>query len=128
MATVRRYVLKSKIHRATVTATHLDYEGSITIDRRLMEAADLVPYERVTVLNMSNGARFETYVIEGQEGSGVVELNGAAARLAYAGDKVIVLSYAEIESDPATLAQWRPRIVLVDEQNQPLRHASVPER
>ncbi len=116
---VRRFLLKSKIHRARVTATHLDYEGSITLDRRLMAAADLVAFERVSVLNIHNGARFDTYVIPGGEGTGEVVLNGAAARLAQPGDLVIVLSFVQVEGDPEELLAWRPRIVHVDGENRP---------
>jgi len=108
-------MLKSKIHRARVTECNVDYEGSITIDKDLMEAADLLPYERVDVLNINNGARFSTYVIEGERGSGTICLNGAAARLVAKGDIVIVLSYHEVtEVEAATLA---PRLVYVDAAN-----------
>ncbi len=110
-----RTMLKSKIHRARVTECNVDYEGSITIDKDLMEAADLLPYERVDVLNINNGARFSTYVIEGERGSGTICLNGAAARLVAKGDIVIVLSYHEVtEVEAATLA---PRLVYVDAAN-----------
>jgi aspartate 1-decarboxylase len=110
-----RTMLKSKIHRARVTGCNVDYEGSITIDKILMEAADLLPYERVDVLNVNNGARFNTYVIEGERGSGVICLNGAAARLVAKGDIVIILSYHEVtEVEAATLT---PRLVYVDSTN-----------
>ncbi len=110
-----RIMLKSKIHRARVTECNVDYEGSITIDKDLMEAADLLQYERVDVLNINNGARFSTYVIEGARGSGVICLNGAAARLVAKGDIVIVLSYHEVtEAEAATLV---PRLVYVDASN-----------
>lgn len=110
-----RTMLKSKIHRAKVTECNVDYEGSITIDKDLMEAADLLQYERVDVLNINNGARFSTYVIEGARGSGVICLNGAAARLVAKGDIVIVLSYHEVtEAEAATLV---PRLVYVDARN-----------
>lgn len=110
-----RTMLKSKIHRARVTGCNVDYEGSITIDKILMEAADLLPYERVDVLNVNNGARFNTYVIEGERGSGAICLNGAAARLVAKGDIVIILSYHEVtEVEAATLA---PRLVYVDSAN-----------
>jgi aspartate 1-decarboxylase len=108
-------MLKSKIHRARVTDANINYEGSITIDRILMEAADLLPYERVEVLNINNGARFSTYVIEGEKGSGEICLNGAAARLAVKGDPVIILSYCHIGEDEAGNAM--PRLVHVDSNN-----------
>src|SRR6202521_6290940 len=92
-----RWMCKSKIHRATVTEANLAYEGSITIDETLMEAADIVPYEMVQVLNINNGERFETYAIPGHKGSGIVCLNGAAARLGVVGDKVIIISCAMVD-------------------------------
>lgn len=112
---MQRIMMRSKIHRATVTDANLDYVGSITIDRDLMEQADLLEYEKVAVVNVNNGARFETYVIEGERGSGVICLNGAAARLAHAGDKVIIISYGSF--DEAELAGYRPRVVHVDGDN-----------
>jgi aspartate 1-decarboxylase len=111
-----RTMLKSKIHRARVTDGNIDYEGSITIDRRLMAAADIIPYEQVHVLNVNNGARFSTYAIEGQEGSGEICLNGAAARLAVKGDLVIILTYTQVPEEEAR--EYRPRIVHVNERNQ----------
>ena len=111
-------MMKSKIHRATVTDADLNYVGSITIDRGLMEAADLLEYEHVHVVNINNGARFETYVIEGERDSGTICLNGAAARLAQPGDKVIVISYAVY--DEAELQGHEPKIVLVDDANVPV--------
>ena len=110
-----RTMLKSKIHRATVTDADLNYVGSITLDRVLLEAADIRPYEHVHVVNISNGARFETYAIEGPAGRGDVCLNGAAARLAHPGDLVIVLSYATFEE--AELEGYEPIVVHVDEAN-----------
>ena len=110
-----RTMLKSKIHRATVTDADLNYVGSITLDRDLLEAADIRPYEHVHVVNISNGARFETYAIEGPPGRGDVCLNGAAARLAHPGDLVIVLSYAAF--DEAELDGYAPVVVHVDEAN-----------
>jgi len=110
-----RTMLKSKIHRATVTDGNIDYEGSITIDTKLMEAADMLPYEQVQVLNINNGARFSTYVIEGESGSGDICLNGAAARLAVKGDLVIILTYTDMPDEEAR--NYKPRIVLVDEKN-----------
>ena len=110
-----RTMLKSKIHRATVTEANIQYEGSITIDRNLMEAADMLPYEQVHVLDIDNGARLETYVIEGERGSGVICINGAAARLVSAGDKVIIISYQTVsEADALNL---KPRLVYVDSEN-----------
>ena len=110
-----RNMLKSKIHRATVTDGNIDYEGSITIDKKLMEEADMLPYEQVQVLNINNGARFSTYVIEGEEGSGDICLNGAAARLAVKGDLVIILTYTEMSDEEAR--NHRPKIVQVSENN-----------
>lgn len=110
-----RMMCKSKIHRATVTGADLNYMGSITIDPDLMDAADLLEYEQVHVVNINNGARFETYVIPGTRGEGEICLNGAAARLAQPGDKVIVISYAQYSQ--AELAEHRPVFIFVDEQN-----------
>ncbi len=107
---------KSKIQPAVVTATELFYEGSITVDKALMDAVDILPYERVHVLNLNNGARMETYTIEGASNSGVICLNGAAARLAEPGDKVIIISYCTLEKEKAI--GWKPKIVIVNEQNQ----------
>ena len=110
-----RTMLKSKIHRARVTQVDLDYEGSITIDRALMEAGDLLPFERVEVLNINNGARFSTYAIEGEANSGVIGLNGAAARLVAKGDMVIIISYCQVPDDEAVAI--RPTVVQVDREN-----------
>jgi aspartate 1-decarboxylase len=110
-----RTMLKSKIHRARVTRCNVDYEGSITIDKDLTEAADLLPYEKVDVLDINNGARFHTYVIEGDRGSGEICLNGAAARLVAKGDIVIILSYHTVTDDEAVTAT--PRLVYVDSEN-----------
>ncbi|MFZ0429094.1 MAG: aspartate 1-decarboxylase [Acidobacteriota bacterium] len=110
-----RSMCKSKIHRATVTAAELHYPGSLTIDAELMEAADIVPYERVQVVNISNGARLETYAITGERGRGDIRLNGAAARLGQPGDLIIIISYAMLEDSEARRHQ--PRIVHVDEHN-----------
>jgi aspartate 1-decarboxylase len=110
-----RTMLKSKIHRATVTEANIQYEGSITLDKDLMEAADILPFEQVHVLDIDNGSRLETYVIEGERGSGVICINGAAARLVSAGDKVIIISYQTIsEADALNLV---PKLVYVDSQN-----------
>ena len=108
-----RVMLKSKIHRARVTDANINYEGSITIDRKLMEAADILPYERVEVLNVNNGARFDTYAIEGERGE--ICLNGAAARLAIKGDIVIILAYCHVEDNEAR--NIKPKLVYVDEKN-----------
>jgi aspartate 1-decarboxylase len=110
-----RTMLKSKIHRATVTEGNINYEGSITIDRMLMEAADILPYEQVQVLNINNGARFSTYTIEGKPGSGEICLNGAAARLAVKGDLVIILTYTDVPEEEAR--DYQPIIVHVDKNN-----------
>ena len=110
-----RFMLKSKIHRARLTGTELEYEGSITIDAALMHAADMLPGEQVHVLNLSNGSRIVTYVIEAPARSGTVLLNGPAARTGQVGDHVIVLSYCELSDEEAHAS--RPRVVLVDEEN-----------
>jgi aspartate 1-decarboxylase len=110
-----RTMLKSKIHRARVTQVDLDYEGSITIDRALMEASDILPFERVEVLNINNGARFGTYAIEGEANSGIIGINGAAARLVAKGDMVLILSYCQVPDDEAI--GMTPSIVRVDSQN-----------
>ena len=112
---MHRIMMKSKIHRATVTGADLNYVGSITLDPRLMELADLMEHEQVHVLDLDNGARFETYVIRG--GAGDVIINGAAARLVHSGDKVIIISYAHY--DEAELEAYEPLVVHVDAHNQP---------
>jgi aspartate 1-decarboxylase len=116
---MQRQMLKSKIHRATITDCDLHYAGSITIDSDLMSAADLLPNELVHVLDIDNGQRFETYVIEGRQGSGDVQVNGAAARLVQRGDLVIIVSYGLYDSDE--LAEHRPRVVHVDADNEIVR-------
>ncbi len=113
---MNRTMLKSKIHRAHVTDTNIHYEGSITIDRRLLEEANILPYEQVHVVNVNNAARFTTYAIEGQAGSGKICLNGAAARLAVPGDIVIILSYCDLTEEEAR--EHRPSIVHVNTRNQ----------
>jgi len=110
-----RTMLKGKIHRARVTDANIHYQGSITLDPALMEAADILPYEQVQVLDIDNGTRLETYAIEGQRGSGQVIINGAAARLIQAGDLVIVLTYTTMAEEQARC--HRPRLVYVDEAN-----------
>lgn len=108
-------MFKSKLHRAVVTQADLNYVGSITIDEALMEAADIMPNEKVQVVNNNNGARFETYVIPGPRDSGVICLNGAAARLVQPGDTVIIISYAMMTREEAR--HFKPKVVLVDENN-----------
>lgn len=110
-----RMMLKSKIHRAVVTQADLHYIGSLTVDAELMEAADLLPGELVHVVDVTNGARLETYVIEGERGSGVIGVNGAAARLIHPGDVVIVIGYAMVTDDEAR--SLKPQVVFVDEHN-----------
>ncbi len=112
---MRRTMMKSKLHRATVTQADLHYVGSLTLDRDLMDAADLLPNEKVQVVDIDNGSRLETYVIPGDRGSGVVCMNGAAARLVQPGDVVIIISYAEVEDEEAR--RFEPLAVLVDEHN-----------
>jgi aspartate 1-decarboxylase len=111
-----RWMCKSKIHRATVTEANLGYEGSITIDANLLEAADILPYEMVQVYNVNNGERFETYAISGEKGSGVICLNGPAARLGMVGDKVIIVSTTHM--DDHTASSFVPRFVFVNEKNE----------
>ncbi|MDD5313458.1 MAG: aspartate 1-decarboxylase [Dehalococcoidia bacterium] len=110
-----RTMLKSKIHRARVTECNVDYEGSVTIDAGLMKAADILPYERVEILDVNNSARFTTYAIEGEEGSGEICLNGAAARMVSIGDIVIILTYQDVAHDDAS--HVKPRMVYVDGKN-----------
>ena len=112
---MKRTMLKSKVHRATVTGSDLHYVGSITMDPELLEAADILKHELVHVLDIDNGNRFETYTIAGARGSGDVVINGAAARLAHEGDKVIVVSYAEY--DESEIESYEPRVVHVDGRN-----------
>ena len=112
---MNRVMLKSKIHRATVTDSDLHYVGSITIDPDLLEAADMLEFEQVAVVDVDNGARFETYTIAGERGSGEIKVNGAAARLVHHGDTVIVISYASY--DRQDLEDYAPRVVHVDAQN-----------
>ncbi len=110
-----RTMLKSKIHRARVTNLNIDYEGSITIDKKLMVEADILPYEQVQVLNINNGARFTTYAIEGAKDSGQICLNGASARLAQKGDIILILVYCQVEDNKAN--NYLPQIVYVDNKN-----------
>jgi aspartate 1-decarboxylase len=115
---MQRIMLKSKIHRATVTGADLHYEGSVTIDRDLMDAADIVSYEKVAVWDVTNGSRLETYAIEGERGSGVICLNGAAARLVAPRDLVIIASFVNMDNEAAI--KHEPRLVFVDERNRML--------
>ena len=109
-------MLKSKIHRATVTQAQLNYVGSITIDERLMGAAGIYEYEKVQIADVDNGARFETYVIAGEAGSGIICLNGAAARMVSTGDKVIIMSYAQMA--PEEVKEHPPKVVFVNDKNE----------
>ena len=111
---MRRRMMKSKIHRATVTGANLHYVGSVSIDTELLALADILPYEQVTVLDIDNGARFETYTIPGVRGSGEIKVNGAAARLVHHGDTIIVISYGQY--DQAELSLYEPRVVHVEAQ------------
>jgi aspartate 1-decarboxylase len=121
---VLRTMLKSKLHRATVTQADLHYVGSVTIDAELMDSADLLVGEQVTIVDIDNGARLETYVIEGPRGSGVIGINGAAARLVHPGDLVIILSYGIMTDAEARTA--RPRVVFVDAQNRIIGRGADP--
>ena len=121
-----RTILKSKIHQATVTEANLQYEGSITIDEDLLTAADLLPGEKVHVVNLNNGSRIETYCLPGEAGSGIVCMNGAAARWAQVGDKVIVISYGLVEDREARTVT--PKIVFVDSANRIRQKAVARER
>jgi aspartate 1-decarboxylase len=112
---MQRHLMKSKVHRATITSADLHYEGSLTLDEDLMDAADLLRNEEIQVVNVNNAARFTTYVIPGPRGSGVVQLNGAAARLGMAGDLVILISYGVF--DDAEARKHRPKVVFVDARN-----------
>jgi aspartate 1-decarboxylase len=111
---MQRTMLKSKLHRATVTDCDLHYVGSITVDPELLEAADILPHEQVAIVDVDNGARFETYTIPGERGSGDMKVNGAAARLVHRGDTIIVISYAQY--DRADLEHYEPRVVHVEAQ------------
>ena len=108
-------MFKSKIHRATVTLAELYYEGSITIDTDLLKASDILPFEKVQVVNVNNGSRLETYTLEGPSGSGMICLNGPAARLGAVGDEVIIITYSQMSDEEAK--KHKPKIVLVDKEN-----------
>jgi aspartate 1-decarboxylase len=121
-----RIMMKSKIHRATVTQADLHYVGSVTLDAALMEAADLLEGEQVAIVDITNGARIETYVIPGERGSGVIGINGAAAHLVHPGDLVILISYGQY--DEAELMTYQPRVVFVDDRNRIADLGSDPGR
>ena len=121
-----RTMLKSKIHRATVTDADLHYVGSVTVDTDLMAAADLLPGEQVAIVDVTNGARLETYVIEGDAGTGVIGINGAAAHLVHPGDLVILIAYGQM--DDAEARGFAPRVVFVDEHNRVLDESTDPAR
>jgi aspartate 1-decarboxylase len=116
---MNRRLMKSKIHRATLTSADLHYEGSLTVDEDLLDAADLVEFEEIQVVNVNNGARFTTYVIPGPRGSGVIQLNGAAARLGMPGDLVILISYGDYTDQE--VSHHAPRVVFVDDRNRMTR-------
>lgn len=115
---MNRTMFKSKLHRARITQADLYYEGSLTIDSELMELADLVAYEKVSIVNINNGERFETYVIPGAPGTRDICLNGAAARKGHVGDEVIIISYTTLENEQCK--NWQPTVVLLDESNNPV--------
>ncbi|MCR9117893.1 MAG: aspartate 1-decarboxylase [bacterium] len=119
---MKRTLLKSKIHRATVTEADLHYEGSVTVDVELLEAADIVPYERVDIYNITRGTRLSTYAIVGAPAGGEIQINGAAAHLVSPGDLVIIASYAEYEE--SEIASHQPTVVLVDHKNRPVASAA----
>lgn len=112
---MRRIMCKSKIHRAKVTEANLYYEGSLTVDRDLLDAADILPYERVQVVNVNNGERFETYTIPGKRRSGIICLNGAAARLGQIGDEIIIITYGTYSEEE--LKSYKPSVILLDKDN-----------
>jgi aspartate 1-decarboxylase len=112
-------ICKSKIHRARITEANLNYVGSLTIDEDLMKLADLVEYERISIVNVNNGERFDTYVIRGEPGSGTIALNGAAARKGQPGDLIIIIAWGQIEKDEA--AGFKPTVVHVDQNNRPTK-------
>jgi aspartate 1-decarboxylase len=123
---MRRSLFKSKIHRARVTHADLTYEGSVTIDQNLLRAADILPYERIHIWNASNGSRLETYALPGAPGSGVICVNGAAARHAQPGDVVILATFADVEE--AEAKTWKPTVVRVDQDNRIIDDGGAPER
>lgn len=113
-------MLKGKIHRATVVQAELNYVGSITVDANLLDAAGILEYEKVAIADIDNGSRFETYTIAGERGSGMICLNGAAARCAGVGDKIIIMAYAQLTPEEVQ-AGFAPKVVFVDEENRPVR-------
>jgi aspartate 1-decarboxylase len=117
------HILKSKIHRATVTGASLNYEGSLTIDIALMEKAGFLPYERVLCSNMANGHRFETYLIAGERGSGDIVLNGATAHLGKPGDLIIIMSFTLLEE--ADARKWEPRVIVLGANNSIINHRGI---
>lgn len=119
-----RTMMKSKIHRATVTHADLHYVGSVTVDQDLLDAADLLEGEQVCIVDIDNGARLETYVIAGARGSGVIGINGAAAHLVHPGDLVILIAYAQLNEQE--IAEYDPKVVFVDERNRPVELGSDP--
>jgi len=116
---MQRIMLKGKIHRARITDANLEYEGSLTIDQDLMDAADILEYEQIKIYNISNGARFDTYAIPGPRGGGAICLNGAAARMGARGDLIIIVTYASYDGEE--ISRHQPRIVLVDRNNQAVK-------
>lgn len=112
---MKRTLLNAKIHRAVVTGANLNYIGSIAIDGHLLKEADILPFEQVSIVNLNNGERWETYAIEAPHGSGTIELNGGGARLVHAGDIVIIMTYIQV--DTPLPADWKPRLLMLDEQN-----------
>jgi len=117
------HLLKSKIHRASVTASNVNYEGSMTIDSALMEKVGFLPYERILASNLANGERFETYVIAGEHGGGQIVLNGATAHLGKAGDLLTIMSFAEI--DLALAKKWQPRVIVLGEKNKIINERGI---
>ena len=117
------HILKSKIHRAQVTAANLDYEGSLTIDRDLMDRVGLLAYERILCSNMANGARFETYAIPGTRGTGQIILNGAAAHLGKAGDRLTIMSFTEAAMEEAKF--WKPQVIVLGPENQIINERGI---
>jgi len=118
---MQRIMKKSKIHTATITGLQLYYEGSVTIDQEILEQADILPGEQVQVVNLNNGERFVSYAISGERNSGVIELNGPAARLAAIGDRIIIISYAMVDNEEA--AELTPRVLFLDTHNRPAHQA-----
>ena len=121
---MQRIMKKSKIHTATITGLQLYYEGSVTIDQELLDQANILPGEQVQIVNLNNGERFESYTISGERNSGIIELNGPAARLAAIGDRIIIISYAMIEDQEA--ATFQSRVLFLDDQNRPIKQARAP--